>query len=74
MIDLGPFETPKDLPDKLTPEYLMGKYVLCPHCRQIMEVVGVGPREEGYDPADQAWKGYFIVQLSDGNHARMWEN
>lgn len=65
---------PKDLPNVLTPAYLLGKLVHCPHCSQVLEIKKVGARSVGQDPHDSVEKGYYIVTLSDGEQARMCES
>lgn len=65
---------PKDLPAVVTPEYLLGKLLHCPHCQQVLPIVDVGPRLVGVDPHDSVEKGYYIITLSDGGYARMWES
>lgn len=65
---------PTDLPNVLTPEYLLGKVVHCPHCGQLLKVVEVGARQVGVDPHDSVEKGFYIITLSDGERARMWES
>jgi hypothetical protein len=65
---------PKDLPPILTADYLRGKLVHCPHCQQVLPIIDVGERQTGVDPHDSVEKGYYIVTLSDGGRARMWES
>lgn len=65
---------PTDLPTVLTPGYLRGKLVHCPHCSQVLPIVDVGPRQVGQDPHDSVEKGFYIITLSDGGRARMWES
>jgi len=52
----------------------LGAVVLCPHCNQQLTIIDADGPHIGFNPQllvpDLAW----VVTLSDGYEARMWED